>query len=435
MRRLPPPWELAATGAAMLVLEGIGLALQSPGEHHAAFAAVLLAQGALYAVAVRGVWAQPRASLGLVLAIACLLRAGPLLAPPHWSNDINRYVWDGRVQAAGFNPYCCLPDDARLAALRDSTIYPGINRATTAPTIYPPIAQMGFRLAQALGDSVGAMKAVMLGFEIIGVLALLRLLRRAGRPPAQIILYAWLPLPVWEIAGSGHVDALAVGFVALTLLAAAGGRRIATGILLGCATLTKFFPLVLAPALWRRGDRRMPTAFAVTLLLAYLPFISAGAGVLGFLPGYTTDEHLAAGRGFWPVDLLHRGLGLAVTPGLYVAFCGVVMAGLAIGALLRGDREAAMLRWSARLGLATMVLFTPHYDWYFVWLVPLLLLGWERPYWPGLWLALTGPLLYADPFAQGVPLWVGGILYGGFILLSLGDVIARRRTPAALHAA
>ena len=73
-----------------------------------------------------------------LVARAMLLPVGPV------STDIYRYVWDGRVQAAGINPYRYIPADPALAHLRDAEIYPKINRADYARTIYPPAAQIVF---------------------------------------------------------------------------------------------------------------------------------------------------------------------------------------------------------------------------------------------------------------------------------------------------
>ena len=122
------------------------------------------------------------------------------------------------------------------------------------------------------------------------------MLRAAGAPRERILLYAWHPLPVWEIAGSGHVDAAVVAFVALALAAALTGRRAWSGAALAAGTLVKFLPLVLVPALWRParsalGDWRWPAAFVTLIIAAYLPYLGVGSSVLGFLPGYVAEEN------------------------------------------------------------------------------------------------------------------------------------------------
>ena len=90
-----------------------------------------------------------RRALATVLLLAGAMRVVTVLPPPLQSTDAYRYVWDGRVQAAGINPYRYLPAAMELQELRDAgvgagAVYPNINRADTAPTIYPPFAQATF---------------------------------------------------------------------------------------------------------------------------------------------------------------------------------------------------------------------------------------------------------------------------------------------------
>src|SRR5512146_2483079 len=124
-------------GAALLALEVVALRSQQ-GERLAPLILVLLAEGAVYFIAVYRVVCANDGRLKPILVVAALLRLPLLLAPPYLSNDVYRYVWDGRVQAAGVNPYRYVPAAAALEALRDDRIYPEINRRERAVTIYPP---------------------------------------------------------------------------------------------------------------------------------------------------------------------------------------------------------------------------------------------------------------------------------------------------------
>src|SRR5262249_2264212 len=148
-----------------------------------------LAQGVLYAVFA---WALLRGRDGLsaeqiwrytayLFGLAVFMRVLVLFAPPH-STDVFRYIWEGRVQADGVNPYRYIPADPLLAHLRDSEIYPNINRKEYAPAIYPPAAQAIFFAVTRLSESVSMMKAAMLAFEAAAVWALVRLLAARGLP-------------------------------------------------------------------------------------------------------------------------------------------------------------------------------------------------------------------------------------------------------------
>src|ERR1700722_4376813 len=222
-----------------------------------------------------------RVLLAVIILVAAILRIIALATPPNFlSTDVYRYVWDGRVQGAGINPYLYIPSEPAVESLRDDAIYPHINRLYTAPTIYPPFAQMVFFAVTRFAESVTAMRLAMLGFEAIAVLALAVLLKRQRLPLHRLALYLWHPLPVWEFACGAHVDAVVLATSLLAILAAMSNRRGLSGALLAAAALTKFLPVAIAPALYRRWDWRMPAAFLVVVVCSYALYLSAGWKVL-----------------------------------------------------------------------------------------------------------------------------------------------------------
>ena len=137
-------WPLLALGGCLLVLAAAG-AIAVTHFDDPKVGVFLLFQCVPYAIAV---WLVLRGGLdgtGSGRALVTILIVGAamrclLLPGTPVSTDLFRYVWDGRVQAAGFNPYLYIPSDAALSGLRDSAIYPNMNRADYAPGIYPPTA-------------------------------------------------------------------------------------------------------------------------------------------------------------------------------------------------------------------------------------------------------------------------------------------------------
>jgi hypothetical protein len=388
------PWALTAIAAMLLALTGFGLWRQHLYDTDG-FTILALVQGAFYLAAVALTWrgGLSQRALVAVLAVAVLMRLAVLLAPPYLSDDINRYVWDGRVEGTGINPYRYVPADPQLAALRDQTIFPHINRSDYAPTIYPPVAEYIFFLGTRLSQSLTAMKATLLVFELAGVLLLLELLQDMRLPRARVLIYAWHPLVLWEFAGSGHVDAAVVTFVMLALWARRREAPWLTGSALAAAALVKFFPVVLFPALYRRWDWKMPLAAAVTVLIAYLPFIGAGSAVFGFVPGYVQEEGLESGAGFFLWSLIGNVAPLEhVGPAPYLAVAAAALLALAVRSLYAAqDRYLAS---ALTLAAAAMVLLSPHYPWYFAWIVPLICFT-PRP--SVLYLTVACPLLYFVP--------------------------------------
>jgi len=245
--------------------------------------------------------ARPAGAVGSARAVAVILAVGliprMLLLPaePTLSEDLYRYLWDGRLVAHGTNPFLRPPSDPAFSGLRDA-LYDRLNHAQV-PTIYPPAAQVLFAAAWALGGTPLAWKLVLFALEGALVAGLLALLARRRLPVERLLLYYWNPLVVVECYGQGHVDLAAAAFLvlALALLSARepGGseraanpleapararwRRMAGGVAFGAAVLVKLVPLLLLPALARRRAwTALATAAAFSLLL-YVPFRSAGA--------------------------------------------------------------------------------------------------------------------------------------------------------------
>ncbi|MDQ2804662.1 MAG: DUF2029 domain-containing protein [Pseudomonadota bacterium] len=439
--------RLAVLGGSLLALTFAGLSLHRPASAITmpslaitqVFVALMALAGVIYLFAIRDALhrALPNAAVWLVLAVALALRLAVLFAPPFLSSDMFRYVWDGKVQVAGINPYRFVPADPALAGLRDGAVYPGVNRAATARTIYPPMAQMVFQLVARISQTILAMKVTMVAFEFLAMAAVIRLLDLARLPRARLLIYAWNPLAIWAFAGNGHVDALAIGLIGLALLARVGRHDRVTGALLGGAILVKFLPAAIAPALWRQRNWRMPAACVAVIILLYLCYIDAGRHVLGFLPDYAAEEGIDRGGAFW----LLAGIGemTPVTPAmtaLYEAMVICLLLGLALYVAFRSrptvDRREEVVRVcrdAAILAAVTMVVLSPHYPWYFAWLaLPCCLC----PLRSVIYLSVAGLLFYLNPLDERF-FWPA-LVYVPAIALAVTDLRRRTFAPVAVLA-
>lgn len=441
-----PHAEAAQPSGATAVLVPAALAMAVVTAHAAlaidrydalGFVWASLAHAAVYAVAValilrRG--ARP-SDLVLILVVALLLRGMAMTTSPGLSTDVFRYVWDGRLMLAGWSPYLHIPADPQLAALRDPAIYPYINQRETAYTIYPPVAQLVFAAGAWLDRLVGTaadaghngMKLVMLAAELAIVWGLLRWLDAERLPRERVLIYAWHPLPLWEFAGQAHIDAVATALLVLAVVAAVRKRQALAGALLAAATLVKYFPLVLLPALWKRFDWRLPVAFAATALLLYLPHLaSAGSKVVGFLARHLDNEGYGAGWGFHPVWLA-RDLGFAGIDGrTYAVLALAVMGWLAFVTLFARLRDEIRPAQLVLLAAAFVWLTSSHYPWYFGWLVPLLAL---YPHPAALLMTLAAPALHL-PRPPGGITWTGiyALVYWAPLLLWIAGATIGRST-------
>jgi alpha-1,6-mannosyltransferase len=421
---------LTMAGAALLALAGGGLAYQSQ-DNLDGFLAVTALQAAVYLTAVLFAWRGGSSRLVVlgIAAVALLMRVPVALAPPYLSSDIYRYIWDGRIEAAGFNPYTHEPVDPRLQALRDQDIFPQI-ASKQAPTIYPPVAETIFLAVTRVSESVTAMKVTMVAFETVTFAFLARLLAIEGLPTTRVIVYAWHPLPLWEFAGSGHIDAVLIAFCAGALWAARRGRDGLSGVFLAGATLTKFYPVVLLAALYRRWDWKLPAAFALAMIIGYLPFITAGSQVFGFLPGYAGQEGLNAnGAGFYLLGVLRLLLPpAALSARAYIIGAGAILAVLGIALVFRRYGTRPSIAAAGALATVFTVLVSPHYPWYFAWLIVFACFVQSFAL---LWLTNACMLLYLSAGYLFVHndqrLAIGSIIYGPFAALMLVDLRRHRR--------
>ncbi len=376
------PWpssplkQLACLGAAIVGLTAAAPALFAHlGDN--AFIAQALIVGLLAIKATKVAEACPeRRGLLLVIGVAILLRLILIAVPPLLSDDIFRYVWDGRVQAAGTNPYRYVPAAEALSTLRDEAIFPFINRKEYAVTIYPPAAQIFFLSATRLGESVAVMKAALVACEGVTVLTLIALLRRLGRPATRVVAYAWHPLVIWEIANNGHIDGTMTALMMAALWLYACGQTVGAGVAAAVGALLKPFAVLILPALWRPWDWRLPLAVATTVALLYTPYLSVGAGVFGFLPAYMGEERLDTGSAFWALNTLQAlaGPSLWWRP-LYLTAAALILAGLALRSGFRQERPLATTIGDIMgLLLAFSFLLSPDYPWYFLMTVPFIAL-------------------------------------------------------------
>lgn len=380
-----------ALSAAVLTLgaahwTALGDATRAIHQHLAVYAT-------LFAAYLAALWAARGLSArGLTFAIGLALswRLALVGGPPLLSDDVHRYVWEGRIQAHGGNPYRWLdrPEAERWTSLRDATWERVNHKEYTA--IYPPLWQLAGRLVVAVSPSVVAMKAFLVACEALGWLLLARLIARRGLPRERLLVAAWSPLALVEIAGSGHNEPLGLLLLLAGLLAVDAERPARAALLVTAAFMAKLVPGLLALP-WARRFRPLHAAIGALLIaLLSLPYASAGRGLVRTLGGY--GEH-------WRFnETLFGGLAASLPPSAAMAAAVALLLGVAL-LLARSGVEPA--RASLAMAAAWLLLMPSVLPWYALWLLPLLCLV-EAP---GA-LAFTGTvglayLVYPDFLAGG----------------------------------
>jgi len=302
-----------------------------------------------------------RTSLWVCLALAVLCRAPLVPVEPTLSDDIYRYVWDGRIQAFGVNPYQAVPADPTLDVLH-TDVTRKMNHPAM-PTLYPPFAEWVFRGIAAIDQSVIAFKVTFVLLDLAIVVLLLRWLAAAGRSPWLVLAYAWNPLVILEVAGSGHLDVIGALLLTVSFLALSNRIGWLAAIALVAAVEVKFVPIVLAPLFWRR-IRIRDAAIAIGFgLLFPLPFMGGALTVpIGALPTFLAKWRFN-GPAYAMVESVFRTRALVALP---------VVAGLAVAAWYRRrSGELTPSAWAWPMGVA-LLLSPTVYPWYLLWICPFL---------------------------------------------------------------
>jgi glycosyl transferase family 87 len=457
--------RVAAIGLALSVMAGLMLLVIRPALDPARIRPLPLLAGAWIAF-IAAAWllrkVPRRSAVVLILLGGIAVQAVAVSAPPKLSTDSYRYVWDGRVQAAGFDPYQYVPTATQLAGLRnDFLFYPHaeycvspsyvlshpaaeltsgctrINRPTV-PTIYPPVAEayfLGVHFLPTAADSTTPIQATTALAAVLITVLLLFSLQRLRRDVRMAALWAWCPTVALEAGSSAHVDVIAVGLtlVAILLLATARTRRrtIAGGILLGLAIATKITPALVLPAVLRRRWVTVALAAGGAFAVVYLPHVlRVGGKVIGFLPGYLQQENYTAGTRYGII-------GQFVTGPLASAVAVLILAAVALAVLEFCDPDRP---WQGALYMtaAALAVATPHYQWYSLLLVMLVALD-GRPEWlafaaGGYYVAVpnmgryTPPIRLVNAIAYGIPLVI--VAAGWLIRRELAARAARAARPA-----
>src|SRR3984957_9330465 len=457
---------VAAISLALVVICGLVLLLIRPGHDPARVRPLPLLIGAWLAF-IAAAWllrkVPLRSAVALILLGGIAVQLAAVSAPPQNSNDLYRYVWDGRVQAAGVDPYAYVPTARQLTGLRDTFLFhPGaeycvsqayvvshpaaelaagctaINRPTV-PTIYPPVAEAYFLGVHYLPGGASSTKPIQGATALVAVLVTVLLLfglRRLGRDVRTAALWSWCPMVALEAGNSAHVDVVAAGLGAAAILMLATARTtrrtILGGILLGLAIATKPTPALTIPALLARGDdparlpraglwrRRFTIAAAAGSAFAavYVPHLLAvGSKVIGFLPGYLQQENYASGTRYGII-------GLFVTGPLASAMAVLILAAVALAVLQFGDPDRP---WQGAVVMtaAPLAVTTPHYQWYALLLVVLVAFDGRIE-----WLAFAAGAYYAAEPGMGryTPPYrlVDAIAYGVPVLVVAAGWLARR---------
>lgn len=304
--------------------------------------------------------ALPRRLVVVGFVLAAVWHIAFLRLPPGADDDIHRYVWDGRLQGLGYNPYLLVPRDPAAKNLHTAETRTLNNPDLPSP--YPPGAQLFFRAVTAIHESVSALKVAFLMCEFGLVFVLLDVLRTSKRGAHLVLVFLWNPLLAVEVAGSGHIDIVGTLLLVISIAALARRWRSIAALTLALSVAVKFLPIVLLPLYWKR-IRIRDAALAVALFaLLYVPFLNHGRIPIGSLGTYVQTFRFNG-----PIFSV---LAQFASPPLLAGIA--VLAGLVTASWLRRvapECSPEVYAWP----MAATLLFAPVvFPWYLLWLLPFL---------------------------------------------------------------
>ncbi len=359
--KLTPSRRLYGLGAVLLVTLTIcSRNFSSTGGP--GFIIPLAVAGVAYLLAIREFFSTPRFPRHVIvvgLVFSALWHFQFLRMPSGADDDIHRYVWDGRVQRLGYNPYIVVPNDPAFAGLHTPETR-NLNNPDV-PSPYPAGAQLFFRAVTAIHESTFALKVAFVACDSAIALLLLDILRRSRQGEHWVLAYAWHPLLATDVAGSGHIDV--VGALLLLVSAAALWRRwrALAAVAFGLAVAVKFLPIVLLPLYWRRVRLRDGVLAALAVGLLYIPFFSRGRIPTGSLGTYV--------QSFRFNDPVFATLERVTAPQVVVGLAALVGFLTAIWMRRRSAESPSAFAWP----MAASLLCAPVvYPWYMLWLLPFL---------------------------------------------------------------
>jgi hypothetical protein len=377
-----------------------------------------VAYGAMLPVVCDPRRTPPRRLLLTAFLFAIAFRVPLAIAPVGRDSDMVRYIWDGRVQRLGYNPYLVVPADPTVAHTHtdETRLMPSRN----ASTPYPPGAQLFFRLVVTFSESTRAMKSALVLCDIVTILILWRWLTDLDRSPWLALIYAWNPLVVLEVAHSGHIDALGAMWIAASAFYLSRRRTALASVTLVFAIATKLLPIVLAPLYWRRLRIRDVLLAAGLLSGLYWLFVDGWRLPFGAVPNVVA--HIRFNAPVFPT------IAAVTAPQAAAAFA--VLAGLAVAARARYRRKAsdpAAWAWPMAVSLVCAPVI---YPWYLLYFTPFL---WSRTTIPLLlWTVSVLPVyaVWARAREGGrwmVPFYIQLLEFGVMIAASVFLAIRSRR--------
>jgi hypothetical protein len=221
--------------------------------------------------------------LKFYIYLAIGLRLLLLFSTPSLSDDIYRFIWDGRLLASGISPFSALPIDILSSSKQITGIDQSLFDLLNSPvyfTVYPPLSQLVFWLAALISsDSITAsiifVRVLIILAEVGSIILITKLLKQYQLPSKNVLIYALNPLVIIELSGNLHFEAFVILFILLTVYLFNKNKHWLSGICWGAAIGFKLIPLIFLPLMLRRLSFKSQiiiySTTSITIILLFIP--------------------------------------------------------------------------------------------------------------------------------------------------------------------
>ena len=318
-----------------------------------------------------------------------------LPSDPFLSDDIYRYLWDGKILAGGINPYQYAPVDIHLQQFRDQIIFPFINFPDIA-TSYPPVSQLIFFINYWFGGSVLSWKILLMFFELSLFLMMYKLVKHFGLNKYRLLIYFYNPLLIIETYSSGHLEITGISLFWIGVYLFYKHHDFKSIIFFAMSILTKFITLMSSlPFLTERFFRKS-TFLVLLCILIFSPFLLGGIipvpGIFSYISLWEFNGGIyqtvismlklfGVKEYHWVNPVFPSYLAtLYVSYAFYYKVCAVIIL-LAVIIyqlkrlrILSDFRTANFIQKSFFLTAVLLILTPTLHPWYLLWIIPFLVI-------------------------------------------------------------
>ncbi len=379
-------------------------------------------------------------SLKEIITFGILFRLLLLLLTPNLSEDVYRFLWDGKLWWEGIDAYAWLPSEIARKKILSPELFSQLN-SPNYYSIYPPLNQLIFSIAAVFENITFGIITIRLFIILaeIGTLILLPIvLKQYQKDPKLLILYAFNPLVILELSGNLHFEAFVIFFLIGAIYQFENRKFYSSALGIGIAVSFKLVPLILLASFFKKLDLKQYLKFLFLCLfvaiISFSPFLFSDAvkGIITSTSLYFQNFEFNASFYY-----LIREIGFVVKGYNIIATAGPLMGVLAFaGMVIFNLLASSKMKLPERMLWTYLIYFlfaTTVHPWY---VLPMLVLGILSGYkFPLIW-TFTVFFTYLGYSLTGFQeyLWIVVIEYILLVIFIVFELIQRSKKSKRLYA-